>query len=393
MIVVHYVAFCGGNGIQGILHRLRRHVRRIVSYWQVSIVSGSLFAQDDGVAVLIYGIKCARKRDTHDAEFCDVGGTRQWPVGSLRIERRSGREVELLVHHSVFCICFLLRDQNNFLPIWQEYILLQQPMPPREAKKPKKAFRIEPIHNKGDAKYAQLGKHVPYPLPGWNGKPFVMTLLGKRGSGKTVTLIRLIQAYAKGAFDEIAIFSPNVVTDDNYEELVGLENISIEAEVENDLLKRVIQFQKDRMEKEKAGLGACPVVLFVFDDEGGKFRSKDLKKAVSWLYTQSRHAKIGGIITCLQSLTQYDSLFISQTTAWVIWPYEARSLKKITKELATNLVGTEDLAAFINFGTALEPPHSFVYINTYGGRLEDCYFVHSSKGFEAYDMASHQGKS
>jgi hypothetical protein len=245
----------------------------------------------------------------------------------------------------------------------------------------KKDFVVQPIPSRG-SKYKQLEKHIPYPLPGHNGKSFNLTLVGPRGSGKSVAGVRMIQQAFRKGFDEVVVFSPNLYNDDNFKEIMGLKNVYGSTEVDNEILDRLMKEQERRMQAERAGMGICPVTLIWFDDEGGKLKSKELKRAISHLFTQGRHSKFC-IMVSIQSLLQYEGILLSNTTAWCCWSLEKRSLDKVAKECATNLMDTKAMSKFINYGTSREP-HSFVMINTNGGLPADCYFVHTSKGFERY---------
>jgi Poxvirus A32 protein len=248
------------------------------------------------------------------------------------------------------------------------------------AKNKKKEFVVEPIPSKG-GKFKQLEKYVTPPLPGSNGRSFVVSLLGPRGSGKSVFGVRVIQNCYRKAFDEVVIFSPNLYNDDNFREIMGYRNVYGSTHVDNDILDKLIEEQNRRMQSERAGMGICPVVLIWFDDEGGKLKSKELKRTISHLFTQGRHAKFC-IMVSIQSLLQYEGILLSNTTSWVCWSLEKRSLDKVAKECATNLMDTKAMTKFINHATSQEP-HSFAMIHNAGLPSDRC-FVHTSKGFERY---------
>jgi hypothetical protein len=247
----------------------------------------------------------------------------------------------------------------------------------------KKEFRVEPIPEKVNKKYEHLGKHIPYPLPGWNNRPFLLTLIAGFGGGKTNALVRMVEEVYHGAFDEVVIFSPNFTADESFQVLRGLKKIVYSLECNNEILERLIQELKRRQAAEKAGLGRAQNVLLVFDDFGPDFKSKELKKSMLWLASQARHAGIHGIIVSLQSLLQFEGILVSASSAWCIWAVEERSCQKICKELGTNLLSGKDLKKFIDFGTSRHA-HSFCYINRKGGLLKDSYFVHASEGFQNY---------
>ena len=248
------------------------------------------------------------------------------------------------------------------------------------AKNKKKDFVVEPIPSKG-GKFKQLEKHVTPPLPGSDGRSWVASLLGPRGSGKTVAGVRMIQNCYRKAFDEVVIFSPNLYNDDNFREIMGYRNVYGSTEVNNDILDKLI-------ESERAGMGICPVVLIWFDNEGGKLRSKELQRTISHLFTQGRHAKFC-IMVSIQGLVQYESILLSNTTSWFCWSLEKRSLDKVAKECATNLMDTKEMTKFINYATSQEP-HSFAMIHNTGLPSDRC-FVHTSKGFERYIQPESEG--
>lgn len=251
---------------------------------------------------------------------------------------------------------------------------------PRKTQKP---FKVEPIPEKVNNKYLHLGKHVPYPLPGWNNKPFILSLVAPFGGGKTNAMVRMVQEVYHSAFDEVVIFSPNFTADESFQVLRGLKKIVYSLECNNEILERLIQEQKKRQAAEKAGFGRAPNVLLVFDDFGPDFKTKDMKKNMLWLASQARHAGIHGIIVSLQSLLQFEGILVSASSAWFIWAVEERSCQKMCKELGTNLMSGKDLKKFIDFGTSRHA-HSFCYINRKGGLPQDSYFIHTSDGFQKY---------
>jgi len=249
--------------------------------------------------------------------------------------------------------------------------------------KSKKPFKVEPIPEKVNARYQYLSKHVSYPLPGWNGKPFILTMVAPTGGGKTVGGVRLLQHYHK-TFDLIVCFSPHFTSDESFQELRGLKKIEYSLECNNEILERIIKTQKERQAAEKAGFGKCGNLLLYFDDFGPNFRGTDLKKSMQWLFSQGRHAGIHGIICSVQSLLQYEGMLISQSNGWFIWAVEERSCDKICKELGTNLMSRKQLKKFIDEGTSREA-HSFCYINRKGELPADSYFIHTNKdGFQKY---------
>ncbi|KAJ3050601.1 hypothetical protein HK097_008406 [Rhizophlyctis rosea] len=249
------------------------------------------------------------------------------------------------------------------------------------APRKKKEFKVEPLPESVNKKYQHLGKYVPYPLPGWNNKPFILACLAPTGSGKTNALVRLVQQVYHKCFDEVVCFSPHMTSDEFFHELRGLKKIVYSTECDNEILDSIIKEQKKRQEAEKAGFGRCPNVLLVFDDFGPDFRGRDLKKSMQWLFSQGRHAGIHGIICSVQSLLQFEGMLISQANAWFLWALEERSCDKVCKELATNLMSRKQLKAFIDYGTSREV-HSCCYVNRKGGLPEDSFFVHTSAGFE-----------
>ena len=129
-------------------------------------------------------------------------------------------------------------------------------------------------------------------------------ICSKKGSGKTTLLLKLLLdpgAY-KGKYDRIIIISSTFEA--QYAKVwskLDPTGIQVESEVTDELLKEILQYQKEHQDKN---------LLVVSDDQGENWRTLN-SKLVSFFVSNSRHARIS-MIFLTQCFTQISPPIRSQ---------------------------------------------------------------------------------
>lgn len=169
-----------------------------------------------------------------------------------------------------------------------------------------KKLEIKPL-SKGSAGMDE-DFDVPLPLP---NKPFMMTITGERGSGKSVCIQNLIQIY-KPIMDYIVIMSPSVFKNDDYdfikEDPVYTSPIVEDGDVFQTVFKydnigdfpSIIQniIDKNTQIILKESRAEAPNILIVLDDileQGGKLTSSR-GNVIETISYNGRHSKISCIV-------------------------------------------------------------------------------------------------
>lgn len=153
---------------------------------------------------------------------------------------------------------------------------------------PHKNIEIKPL-SKGSAGMDK-DFDVPDPLP---KKPFMMTITGERGSGKTCCIQNLIQLYKK-SMDYIFIFSPSVFKNDDFEFIKENPIVSSDfSDEESNVYQTIFKFDdieqfpakiKNIIKRNsqiilKDGRADAPNILLVLDDileQGSKLVGRNL---------------------------------------------------------------------------------------------------------------------
>jgi hypothetical protein len=96
----------------------------------------------------------------------------------------------------------------------------------------------------------------------WPKKSNIMVLLGRRGSGKTHLLCRLLKESYKGVYDRIILFSPTYRFQQCFADFHKESNITVYEQFSRTVLESLIEAQQAAFD---AG-GEMEDVLVVFDD-------------------------------------------------------------------------------------------------------------------------------
>lgn len=120
--------------------------------------------------------------------------------------------------------------------------------------------------------------------------PLAMSIIGKRRSGKTHLLIKMINSkYFKETFKMIYIFSPTVTLDKTWES-VNNKNAYFFEEYDEDVLQQILNLQKMKTDEQRQD------ILIILDDLSEKLKGKR-GNLLEVLATKGRHFKASFIFT------------------------------------------------------------------------------------------------
>lgn len=120
--------------------------------------------------------------------------------------------------------------------------------------------------------------------------PLAMLINGKRRSGKTHLLIKMLNSkYFKKKFDRIYIFSPTITLDKSWEDVKNKNALFYDVYDEN-TIEMILRLQKRTPEEERKH------VLIILDDLAEKLKGKR-GNVLEQLATKGRHFKVSFIFT------------------------------------------------------------------------------------------------
>jgi len=191
-------------------------------------------------------------------------------------------------------------------------------------------------------------KKVEYPLP---KLPFYFIILGKRGSGKTVLLNRVIEFY-KEVFEpeNIILMTDTLYTDPIWQNCENVLFKNAYDHFDEDAVQSLIDESKEnRVQK-----------LLILDDLAGTVgkTTDTLNDLVTKLALRGRHYKISVIFTT-QKYNLINPKIRSNASHWAIFNLKN---KKEEKLMIDELSGyNNDLETA--YETITREPHNFIYIN------------------------------
>ena len=194
--------------------------------------------------------------------------------------------------------------------------------------------------------------------------PFLCSVVGATGTGKTVAISNLLlNKYMFGgkphAFDRVYIFSPSIYLDNSAKHL--LENFTCFAEYNDTILDNILKLQQE-YEKEE-----MPNILIVLDDSIGTEAMARSSK-ISFFLSRYRHWNCSVIIS-VQHFRSIVSLGRANATDAIIFNIpNAKELEKIDEEwgamyqnqfLSLYLQATDKQFGFLYLKLRKIPPEAY----------------------------------
>jgi len=198
---------------------------------------------------------------------------------------------------------------------------------------------------------------LPFPLM----QPhYFCTVIGRRKSGKTMCVVRLILDYYKHAFDYIIVVSPTWKTDDTWQALGKLkelkEKVMFTDAIENETIINILERQKQLVMHDPKHSR----LLLVIDDCGSSLRGKELRKAVNTCASTLRHFNASCFLMA-QSILQLDGVQVTNSTQLLIYAQDQRAIRKISADLCFHK-GQKWFEEFVTECT--KEKYSFAFIDT-----------------------------
>lgn len=220
-------------------------------------------------------------------------------------------------------------------------------------------YEHKPVINR---KATKRNKKIPEPLP---QLPFAMSVVAPRKSGKSSLICGLIKDVYRKVFSIVAICSPTVMLDPTFESLASYDNILMSDSVNNDSLQAILDVQTALYTKDKS-----QTMLLVIDDSGDYFKRREAQKLMNVMFTRCRHSGIS-LCCCLQSPQHLSSIQKSNTTQWIVFKCDPKSMKTLADQLQTKHAYTDDVHKYLIDAT--EKRYSFAYIDLEGDENDDIY--------------------
>jgi hypothetical protein len=186
---------------------------------------------------------------------------------------------------------------------------------------------------------------------------------GKTSSGKSTTLINILQFYKYYFNGGIYIFSPTSDIDPSWKNWINqnenVEEIQIFDNLEIDALKEILEESKDQVEKD--GLRDSPRRLIIIDD---LIDSKNIKNPVmKTLFYKSRHYNISVWITSQSYMNLPRDLRLQLSNIFIHKP-DNSEIKRLSDEQSNIYIdnkGLNELIKMVCFDK--EDKYSFLHIN------------------------------
>ena len=211
---------------------------------------------------------------------------------------------------------------------------------------------IHPI--KPDEEIKPFPEEIPEPLPGADGKPFVMVALGKRKSGKTTILNNMIlkKHMWRKRFSQIVIISPTLIYDQTSRFLVDEAGKHNCFDKYNDsIIDDIIRFQEKKKKNEREH------ILIIADDIIGQMGRNS---KIYNLSSRSRHYLIS-LVYLTQNLRSLSPVVRSNTTHWFLFRNpNMKEMEKICEEFA--FLGSRD-NVYRLYEYITNVPYNFMYID------------------------------
>jgi len=221
-----------------------------------------------------------------------------------------------------------------------------------EGDTPYKDLQIHPIVEDEDV--SVFDPPVEFPLPGSDGRPFVMVALGKRKSGKTTILNNLClkKSMWRDRFSQIVIISPTIIYDSTSRfltEYAGKYNCF--DDYNDGIIDRLTDYQGSKEKKDRKH------ILLICDDLIGTMGRT--AKAYT-LSSRSRHYLIS-IVYLTQNLRSLSPVVRSNATHWALFRNpNLAEMGKVCEEFA--FLGSKD-NVYRLYEHITQTPFNFMYVD------------------------------
>jgi len=193
--------------------------------------------------------------------------------------------------------------------------------------------------------------------------PSSYLFIGASGSGKSNTMVWMINQLMEDYFDEIIIFSGTGGCDDMLNSLTKGPKMKIKVHT-TDLINKVTSLLKDRQkEAEDKGVSKLSRMLVIFEDVSSQ---KKLLNSVAFIqsYVQLRHFGCS-VISCSHKLKAVSRLARINANGVVIFPSSVSEKKQLVEEYAPNNLTSREFEQVIEHawrdGEDMAKP--FLFIN------------------------------
>jgi len=141
--------------------------------------------------------------------------------------------------------------------------------------------------------YLEVPKKLPSHPDNLLPAPFRALFIGCSGSGKTYSIIGMIQKFYSGFFDRIHIFSPSAgQSATNPWSLLGLPSERICETYDEAEIKKIVEHQKE----SEITQGKLPKTLLIFDDCAGILQGKQNSYIARYIM-HARHDNVSILMT------------------------------------------------------------------------------------------------
>lgn len=269
---------------------------------------------------------------------------------------------------------FAMVDSDDEDPEMDREINVEEP--PKERKKLKKIEMpcIKPLVQVEDC-------YIEPPHPNLLSPPFSLLMNGKPGSGKSTTLLNLLQFY-QGYFDNIYIWSPTIYLDESWKTVMENEMIDNlkednifkryrEKDLKN-IMKQLKNINKQRKQNEKAR------TLFIFDDIINELPRRTLDTFNKLLFNH-RHYGISHI-TLSQKYKSFPPKMRTSAFGLCLYPSDNNLERSAIIEECSGKLGKRLFEDIYNLAT--ENKFSFLFIKPFETDLDKKYFVNFDRPLE-----------
>lgn len=204
-------------------------------------------------------------------------------------------------------------------------------------------------------------------LPVHEDEPFVMSIVGRRGSGKGYLVVDLLRYFYKGSFDFIVWISPTFELQDVFGDIPDKTGIVVFPEWRFEIVEALFAYMKMR-NQGKTKNDVKETCLLVLDDVGALAQKGSLSEQLSKIAFTSRHFQIS-MIEITQRITLVSPGVRSQMNALLM--FAEQNLQERTN-LFRNFGFCEKKTFFDTFDRETDEKYSFIGIRNIGGRF--CFF-------------------